>query len=176
MWRYVKRNRVTIGIIVCGLLALGMVVVFGKYWRGGCGGAEAERAVVEDLNRDPLLTAAPPEATQVAASTKYRNCGRPPVKTVRGPVSRPRPIAVELVREYRLATGMTAADLHDHYVHTVGLAGWRLTHIDDRSLGYCRVARGNRVVTLMTLGDGDLRIATTVWNDGTACADEVAIT
>ena len=61
---------------------------------------------------------------------------------------------------------MTVAELHDHQLGSVNRSKWRLTHTDARSLSYCRVLGGYRVVTVMALDDRQLTTQTFAWTDG----------
>jgi hypothetical protein len=175
---FLRRNRRQLIILGCGILLIGGIWVFSEYWHGGCAGTKAERAVRTDLQTDPLLTALPRDATLTAESTSFLSCrnAKPDVATARRPPRAILPIAIDMVKEYRLANPMTVVELHDHHLATVGRGKWRLTHTDAASLTYCRTLRSYRMVSVMTLDDDRLTIRTIAWTDGADCRTEVAIT
>lgn len=174
VWRFLERNQTTLIVLVCGVLVLVAVPLFAKFWRGGgCAGTESDRALVEALARDPLMTTLPPGATTAQESITYLCPGRR-VRTTRIP---PRPTvsaAVEIIKQARLAEPMEPAALHQYLAWSVGLGQWRLIATGQDRLSYCRESGPYRVVSVMILDDQALTNHIRAWTDGADCAAEVS--
>jgi hypothetical protein len=174
LWLFVERNRRQIIIVLCGVLIVGLVWVFIRYWNGGCAGTKAERAVATEMKNDPLLTIVPAGATSARGPSTYFSCQsvRPEGGRLR-PAPNPLTPAVEIIAEYQLTTPMTVVELHNHYLAAVGRDDWHLTDSAAHSLTYCRQIHDYRLVSLMTLDSRRLTITTFAWTDGAACGSEV---
>lgn len=180
VWLFLLRNRRQFDILLFAVILLGATYVLVGYSRPiECPGTEAERTVVADLRNDPLLNALPPAAAKpTSESTMYLSC--PTTRDLNRAGRLPRrptlPVAIETVKQYGLANPMTVVELHDHHVASVGHGGWRLTHTDAHGLSYCRMLRGYRLMSVMTLDDRWLTIRVLAWTDGAPCGAEVALT
>jgi hypothetical protein len=152
------------------VLFLGGLIFLAEFGRhGGCGGSEADRSLVADLQEDPLITALPPGATTTQQSTTY-SCPGSPGRAGMGTTSA---LAVKIVKQAHLTNPISLPDLHQYFVKSVGLNAWRLVNTEKQSISYCRVIGSYRVVSMMTLDSESLTKQVLAWTDGAGCAAEV---